>query len=133
MGRHSGDPHRKAQLTHREGKQQIGHPIEHNPCHSEGLEERAHRDGLHHRCKVLFGRKRRFGRRSFGQTMLGSFVAVWKITELDKAHHQLAARLCALGDNLRDAQNVKDSGIDDGEILFCLPPILSQSRLFRIC
>ena len=60
-----------------------------------------------------------------------AFVWVWKFTELSREFWVLAARLCALGDNLRDANNVVVTGIDIDEILYCMPPTLWQSRLFR--
>ena len=39
-----------------------------------------------------------------------TLVWVFKFTELDAAHHVLAARLVALGDNLRDAYNIRVTG-----------------------
>ena len=46
---------------------------------------------------------------------------------------ELKCRLCAMGDQQRDARGAVMTGIGEDDHLWCVPPSLWQTRVFEIC
>ena len=61
-----------------------------------------------------------------------ALIWVWKFAELSRELWELACRICALGDQMRDGNGELTTGIAKEENLYLVPPSPKEWRLFRL-